>query len=217
MQQNLNLSRDELVTAREQVEAAEQRIEDLEIALQAASAKVKEDQLTGVYNRRGLAEHFQREISRTGRSNTPLSVALLDVDNFKQLNDHYGHLAGDDALIYLVDVIRSSIRPADVVARFGGEEFVLLMPDTPLDEAIETVRRLQRELTKTFFLANNDRLVITFSAGVAQWHQGERDIDVIERADQAMYQAKLAGKNRVSSAEDDLREAMLSARRLTIS
>jgi len=208
MQQNLNLSRDELVTAREQVEAAEQRIEDLEIALQAASAKVKEDQLTGVYNRRGLAEHFQREISRTGRSNTPLSVALLDVDNFKQLNDHYGHLAGDDALIYLVDVIRSSIRPADVVARFGGEEFVLLMPDTPLDEAIETVRRLQRELTKTFFLANNDRLVITFSAGVAQWHQGERDIDVIERADQAMYQAKLAGKNRVSSAEDDLREAM---------
>jgi diguanylate cyclase len=208
MQQGLSLSRDQLVMAREQVEAAEQRIQDLEMALESASAKVKEDQLTGAYNRRGLAEHFQREISRTERSFSPLSVALLDVDNFKHLNDRYGHLAGDDALIYLVDVIRSSIRPADVVARFGGEEFVLLMPETPLDEALETIRRLQRELTKTFFLANNDRLVITFSAGVAQWHLGERDIDVIERADQAMYQAKLAGKNRVCSAEDDLREAM---------
>lgn len=202
MQHGLTQSRDELVTAREQVEAAEERIHELEVALETVSAKVREDQLTGAYNRRGLAEHFQREISRTERTRSPLCVALIDVDNFKQLNDHYGHLAGDDALIYLVDVIRSNIRPSDVVSRFGGEEFVLLMPDTSLEEAQDTIRRLQRELTKTFFLANNDRLVITFSAGVAQWHLGERDIDVIERADQAMYQAKLAGKNRVCSAED---------------
>lgn len=208
MQQGLSQSRDELVTAREQVEAAENRIKELETALESASAKVKEDQLTGAYNRRGLAEHFQREIGRTERTHSPLCVALIDVDNFKQLNDRYGHLAGDDALVYLVDVIRNNIRPADVVARFGGEEFVLLMPDTGLEEALETMRRLQRELTKTFFLANNDRLIITFSAGVAQWHLGERDIDVIERADQAMYQAKLAGKNRVCSAEDDLRAAI---------
>jgi diguanylate cyclase len=208
MQHGLSQSRDELVHAREQVEAAEQRIQDLENALKSASAKVKEDQLTGAYNRRGLAEHFQREISRTERSSSPLSIALLDVDNFKHLNDHYGHLAGDDALIYLVEVIRNSIRPADVVARFGGEEFVLLMPDTPHDEAMETLRRLQRDLTKTFFMANNNRLVITFSAGVALWHLGERDIDVIERADQAMYQAKLAGKNRVCSAEADMDDAL---------
>jgi diguanylate cyclase len=208
MQQGLTLSRDELVTAREQVEAAEDRIKELETALESASAKVKEDQLTGAYNRRGLAEQFQREIGRTERTHSPLCVALIDVDNFKQLNDHYGHLAGDDALVYLVEVIRNNIRPADAVARFGGEEFVLLMPDTDMDEALETIRRLQRELTKTFFLANNDRLVITFSAGVAQWHLGERDIDVIERADQAMYQAKLAGKNRVCSAEEDLHAAL---------
>ncbi|TDR71075.1 diguanylate cyclase [Paludibacterium purpuratum] len=204
MQEGLTHSRDELVTARNQVEAAEQRIKELEQALETASAKVKEDQLTGAYNRRGLAEHFQREIGRTERTHSPLCVALIDVDNFKQLNDHYGHLTGDDALIYLVDIIRNNIRPADVVARFGGEEFVLLMPDTSHDEALETIRRLQRELTKTFFLANNDRLVITFSAGVAQWRLGERDIDVIERADQAMYQAKLAGKNRVCSAEEGM-------------
>jgi len=209
MQQGLTQSRGDLMSAREQVEAAERRIKELEIALETASAKVKEDQLTGAYNRRGLADHFQREISRTDRTHSPLSVALIDVDNFKQLNDHYGHLAGDDALIYLVDVIRSNIRPADVVARFGGEEFVLLMPDTSLEEGIATVRRLQRELTKTFFLANNDRLVITFSAGVAQWRNGEQDIDVIERADQAMYQAKLAGKNRVCSSEELLNQALV--------
>lgn len=203
MQLDLTRSRDELLSAREQVEAAEQRINELENALEAASAKVKEDQLTGAYNRRGLAEHFQREISRAERTSSELSVALIDVDNFKQLNDRYGHLTGDDALKYLVDVIKHNLRPADIVARFGGEEFVLLMPDTPVEEAIDTVQRLQRELTRTFFLANNDRLVITFSAGVAKWHLGEQDIEVIERADQAMYQAKISGKNRVISAEPD--------------
>ena len=203
MQLDLTRSRDELLAAREQVEAAEQRISELEMALEAASAKVKEDQLTGAYNRRGLAENFQREISRAERTGNDLSVALIDVDNFKQLNDRYGHLTGDDALKYLVDVIKHNLRPADIVARFGGEEFVLLLPDTPLHEAMDTVQRLQRELTKTFFMANNDRLVITFSAGVARWHLGEQDIDVIERADQAMYQAKISGKNRVVSAEAD--------------
>ncbi|OQS41184.1 GGDEF domain-containing protein [Chromobacterium haemolyticum] len=202
MQLDLTRSRDELLSAKEQVEAAEQRIAELETALEAASAKVREDQLTGAFNRRGLAEHFQREISRAERTGAPLSVALLDVDNFKQLNDKYGHLAGDDALKYLVDTIKHSLRPADIVARFGGEEFVILMPDTPEEEAVATVQRLQRELTKTFFLANNDRLLITFSAGVAKWHLGEQEADVLERADQAMYQAKLNGKNRVHSAEE---------------
>lgn len=203
MQLNLTKSRDELLSSREQVESAEQRIKELETALEAASAKVKEDQLTGAYNRRGLAEHFQREISRAERTNSPLSVALIDVDNFKQLNDHYGHLTGDDALKHLVNVTRHTMRPSDIVARFGGEEFVILLPDTPAPEAIQAIQRLQRELTKTFFLANNDRLLITFSAGVAKWHLGERDTDVIERADQAMYQAKITGKNRVCSAEAD--------------
>jgi diguanylate cyclase len=201
MQLNLTHSRDELATAHEQVQTAEKRIKELEGALESASAKVREDQLTGAYNRRGLAEHFEREISRAERTNQPLCLALIDVDNFKQLNDRYGHLAGDDALKYLVDVIRQHSRATDVVARFGGEEFVILLPDTSPDDARHNLQRLQREMTKTFFLANNDRLVITFSAGVAKWHLGERDTDVIERADRAMYQAKLAGKNRVISAE----------------
>lgn len=204
MKLDLTRSRDELISAQEQVEAAENRIKELELALETASAKVKEDQLTGAYNRRGLAEHFEREISRAERTGSHLSIALLDVDNFKQLNDKFGHLAGDGALKYLVDIIKRQVRPSDIVARFGGEEFIILLPDTPVDDAVELTQRLQRELTKTFYLTNNERLLITFSAGVARWHLGERDTDLIERADHAMYQAKITGKNRVISAEKQM-------------
>ena len=201
MQTNLSESHGELLAARNEVHSAQQRISELEHALEAASAKIKEDQLTGAYNRRGLEEHFEREISRAKRSGQPLSVALTDVDNFKQLNDRYGHLTGDDVLKYLVELMHRSMRSSDIVARFGGEEFVVLLPDTGINEAVELVQRLQRELTKNFYLANQDRLVVTFSAGVALWHLGECDSDVIERADSAMYRAKLAGKNRTLSAE----------------
>ena len=203
MQTNLSESHGELLAARNEVHSAQQRISELEHALEAASAKIKEDQLTGAYNRRGLEEHFEREISRAKRSGQPLSVALIDVDNFKQLNDRYGHLTGDDVLKYLVELMHRSMRSSDIVARFGGEEFVVLLPDTGINEAVELVQRLQRELTKNFYLANQDRLVVTFSAGVALWHLGECDTDVIERADSAMYRAKLAGKNRTLSAETD--------------
>ncbi|MGL6047080.1 MAG: diguanylate cyclase [Vogesella sp.] len=202
MQDNLKQSHSELLAAKQDVQSAQSRIGELEKALEAASAKVKEDQLTGAFNRRGLEEHFDREIHRAERSGQPMSVALIDVDNFKQLNDRYGHLTGDDVLKYLVDMMHHSLRTSDIVGRFGGEEFVVILPDTPVNEAVELVQRLQRELTKNFFLANQDKLVVTFSAGVALWHRGERDCDVIERADRAMYQAKLAGKNRTLSAEN---------------
>ncbi|MEQ6291716.1 diguanylate cyclase [Vogesella sp. GCM10023246] len=201
MQNNLQHSQLELLDAQHDVENAQSRIRELEQALEAASAKIKEDQLTGAYNRRGLEEHFTREISRAERSGQPLSVALLDVDNFKQLNDSYGHLTGDNVLKYLVDMMRHCVRASDIVGRFGGEEFIILLPDTPAEEAVSLMQRLQRELTKNFFLANQEKLVVTFSAGVAQWHRGEQDVNIIERADRVMYQAKLAGKNRTLSAE----------------
>ena len=92
------------------------------------------------------------------------------------------------------------MRPQDTLARYGGEEFVLLMPDTPLAQGIEAMMRLQRELTRRFFLAGNEKIIITFSAGVAQVAPGETPQDAIVRADQAMYLAKRAGKNRVLGA-----------------
>jgi diguanylate cyclase len=116
------------------------------------------------------------------------------------LNDHFGHKTGDDALVHLVAVIRETVRPSDSVARFGGEEFVIVLPEAGLDEAMAITSRVQRALTRRFFLANNERLLITFSAGVAL-HDGSETRDaIIARADAALYRAKRAGKNRVIAA-----------------
>jgi diguanylate cyclase len=124
-------------------------------------------------------------------------VSVIDLDNFKKLNDTHGHSAGDEALIHLVKVIKALLRPSDSIGRFGGEEFVVLLPETTLDAGKFAIERLQRELTKQFFLANNEKLLITFSAGVAQLRPGESESEVVKRADRAMYRAKQAGKNRV--------------------
>ena len=165
--------------------------------LQHASASARHDPLTDVLNRRGLNEALAREIASVRRKDEMLSLSLLDVDNFKQLNDRLGHASGDEALIHLVQVVRHYMRPVDTLARYGGEEFVILMPDTNLDEGIAAMKRLQRELTRNFFLAGNERVLITFSAGVAELTADESGEDVIKRADRAMYVAKRAGKNRV--------------------
>lgn len=190
-------SREELAAARQRAEAAERKIRELETELCQASEMVRADQLTGALNRRGLDEAFARESARADRHGSLFSVALLDVDNFKQLNDTYGHQAGDEALVHLVGVIRHILRPSDQIARFGGEEFLILLPDTGLEEAVKTMERLQRELTKRFFLSDNRRVLITFSAGVSLRANGEPKEAAIARADQALYQAKRSGKNRV--------------------
>jgi len=198
---NVQRSHKELLGSRHQVQEAENKIKQLEQELAQISELVHEDQLTGALNRRGLDTTFEREASRADRNQSPLCVALLDIDDFKRLNDSLGHSAGDHALIHLSDVIRETLRPSDSVTRYGGEEFVLLLPDIGLEEAVGTIERLQRELTKKFFLHENDRILITFSAGVALCNPEESQQDVLGRADKAMYQAKKAGKNRVVAAE----------------
>ncbi len=141
-----------------------------------------------------------REATCADRGTLPLCVAPLDIDNFKRLNDTLGHQAGDQALVHLTNVIRETLRPSDSVARYGGEEFVIILPDTDIENGESTISRLQRELTKKFFLHENDRILITFSAGVALRAPQEDQEDAIARADKAMYQAKKAGKNQVVAA-----------------
>ncbi len=200
MQLDMMRSRDDFIETRRKVEDAEARIRALEAELQEVSEKVREDQLTGTLNRRGMNDAFEREFGRADRSSKPISVALLDLDNFKKLNDTFGHQAGDAALVHLAKVVQSTLRPSDVIARYGGEEFVILLPEAGAAEAQQIMTRVQRELTKRFFLANNEKLFITFSAGVAERLPGEDQEAIIRRADKAVYAAKLAGKNRVEIA-----------------
>ena len=193
-------TRDELRGMRERALATEAEIAKLHRELDRASAQARHDPLTGALNRQGLDEALERELSNVRCQDTPLCMALLDIDNFKALNDKLGHTTGDAALAHLATVAREVIRPQDTLARYGGEEFVLLLPDTPLDNGIEAMTRLQRELTRRFFLAGTEKVLITFSAGVAQVGGNESGHDAIRRADQAMYLAKRAGKNRVLGA-----------------
>ncbi len=202
MQTDIVRSRDSMMQQSAEVEVAQQKILQLQAELSQLSEKVLIDQLTGVLNRRGLDEAMLREISRAQRGASSLCVTLLDVDDFKNFNDNYGHQVGDTALQHLAKVIQETLRPIDIAARFGGEEFVILLPDTSIDSAVETISRLQRALTKQFFLGNNERLLITFSAGIALFKETEEQATVLNRADQAMYLAKKSGKNRVMTEVD---------------
>jgi len=194
-------SRDDLQDARLRAEAAEAKIAAMQSELEEASRLMRHDQLTGVANRRGLEESFVKEAARAERRGVPLCVALLDVDNFKQLNDTLGHQAGDDALRHLSSVVQRQLRPQDTLARYGGEEFVIILPETELPQASQALVRLQRELTRELFMNGAEQRVITFSAGVTQVLPGENLDVALGRADSAMYQAKQSGKNRVATLE----------------
>ena len=199
VQESTQRSRGEIQDLREQANQANAEIARLQAELEQTSALIRHDPLTGVLNRKGLDEALSREAALAQRRGTPLCLGLLDVDNFKQINDTHGHQTGDEALQHLTSVIRENVRPQDSIGRYGGEEFVVLLPDTDLDSATAALVRLQRALTKRFFLARQQKLLITFSAGVAALRPEEQPVDAIDRADKAMYLAKRSGKNRVIS------------------
>lgn len=200
MTQDSQNARDELRSMREKTQAAEEEIAKLHLELDRISAQARHDPLTGALNRKGLDEAVHREVTNAQRKDKPLCMSVLDIDNFKRINDSLGHEAGDAALTHLAQVTRESLRPQDTLARYGGEEFVVLLPDTTLDDGIVAMTRLQRELTTRLFMSGTERVLITFSAGVAQLAPDESGVDGIKRADKAMYLAKRAGKNRVLGA-----------------
>jgi diguanylate cyclase len=175
------------------------RVLALEADLRRLSDEVSTDALTQVANRRGLATVFEAEsarVERAGPDAAPLAVGLIDIDNFKKLNDSLGHAAGDVALKALALRVKASLRPVDHIARFGGEEFVVLLPGTPVDEAQQVLTRLQRSLSASLFMHDGREVFVTFSAGVTAWRPGEAIEAALERADEGLYEAKRSGKNR---------------------
>jgi len=181
--------------------AMQLRVRELEGELRRLSDEVSTDALTQVANRRGLAQAFDVERARLQRARTEgkpcgLAVGLIDIDNFKKLNDTLGHAAGDVALQKLAQQVREQLRPLDTVARFGGEEFVVLLPDVDTAEAQSVLTRLQRKLSASLFMHDNKEVFVTFSAGVTALREAEPLESALERADEALYEAKRTGKNR---------------------
>ena len=187
----------EVINARRQVVMAEQRIEQLKSELELVNRLVREDQLTGALNRRGLDDAMGREVARAERNGTPLCIAVLDADNFKKINDMHGHQLGDIVLVHLVAIIKETIRTHDLIGRYGGDEFIVLLPDSRIEEATAVMNRLRRELSTKPITWGNQQLLVTFSAGVAARVRGENEVALINRADQALYEAKRVGKDRI--------------------
>jgi diguanylate cyclase len=187
----------------ERASALSRKVNELEDELRRVSSEVQTDQLTQIANRRGLIAAFATEQAKAERQTSdaaPIALALLDIDNFKKLNDSLGHAAGDMALKSLAERVSQMLRPGDMVARYGGEEFVLMLPATPLDEAQQVLARLQRALSASLFMHEGKDVFVTFSAGVTAYRSGETLEAALDRADVALYEAKHTGKNRACVA-----------------
>jgi diguanylate cyclase (GGDEF)-like protein len=171
---------------------------------QKTQASVYRDELTGLYNHRYLQEHLVREIDRVERSHVPMSLLMLDLDDFKRFNDQYGHQSGNRLLVRIGHILRASVRKVDVAARYGGEEFVVVLSETSKDKALlvaERIRRAVQSHSRSRSLAG-----ITVSIGIAALPiDGATPDTLIEAADAAMYLAKSRGKNRVVFAGEDRR------------
>jgi diguanylate cyclase (GGDEF)-like protein len=170
---------------------------DLEAALERIQTLATRDELTGLLNRRAMVELMAREHPRIERGQGPLSIALLDIDWFKRINDTHGHQVGDQVLQRFAELMAKPLRAADALARWGGEEFLLLMPGTQCDDARAVLERLRQRVADAGFDAIAAGLKVSFSAGVVVCGEGEGLEAAIERADRALYQAKHTGRNRV--------------------
>lgn len=162
------------------------------------------DELTGLPNRRAFTRRLEDEVARVQRYGYPLSLALIDLDSFKAINDEYGHPAGDEVLRSFATNILSMFRHHDMVSRYGGEEFAVLLPNTDVEGAMRALRKVQKRANETTYHFNGTTMPLpTFSAGLALYKPGETPGNLIERADNALYRAKRLGRNRIEQGVHD--------------
>jgi diguanylate cyclase len=191
-QQHLEAQLDQL---NNRVHGMENEGENLRQRLQEKHEQAVHDPLTGLYNRLAYDERIMQEFARWKRYEQPMVLMMIDIDHFKHVNDTYGHKAGDKALMLIADQLRSHLRESDFLARFGGEEFVVLMPETNLDSAIIAADKLRVAVKQCQFHYQNAQVSITISAGLAQLRKDDSTESLFQRADEAMYRAKQAGRN----------------------
>lgn len=177
-----------------------QMVEERTHVLEALS---KTDPLTKVANRRALFEQGNIELSRVVRTQNELAVILLDCDLFKELNDQHGHLVGDEALIHLCKIFTQEVRDIDFIGRYGGEEFVIILPNCDINGGIETARRIQASLSKQCLSVENTEICMSLSIGITTFNKKHQSFEqLINDADQAMYLAKENGRNRIEVYQD---------------
>lgn len=186
-----------LQTLVERVASMEQEAKGFRDHIEEQRQKALTDPLTGLPNRAAWDERQELEVARWQRYGGELLMAVLDIDFFKRINDDYGHLAGDKVLKIIATELAKRLRKTDFIARFGGEEFVLLIPGTPLEGAQQLLETLRTAIESCPFHFKGERVTITLSAGVSAFAAGERAEQVFERADQALYRAKRSGRNRI--------------------
>ncbi len=179
----------------------EHEAQQLSIKLEEQRRKALLDPLTGIANRAALTERLELEYARIQRNNSSLVLTIIDFDHFKRINDDYGHLAGDKVLKIIAQELSKRLRKTDFIARFGGEEYVILLPETPLAEGKKLIETLRLVIQACPFHFRGEPVTITFSAGIGQVSPQESLDDAFERIDQALYAAKKAGRNTIIASE----------------
>ncbi|WP_108126605.1 GGDEF domain-containing protein [Saccharospirillum mangrovi] len=164
----------------------------------------RRDPLTQLPNRQGFDQRLAQEIARSDRYGQPLSVALIDVDHFKQINDRYGHLAGDRVLRILAKEMHSQLRKTDFLARYGGEEFVILLPESDQNSALAAIEKMREHISQCPFHFQDSPVKISISAGIAVHQPNEEAEHWLHRADKALYQSKDGGRNRTTVSDENL-------------
>ena len=185
-----------LVVLSERVRSDNEYIASSLGVLRQAERNAHTDALTGLGNRHWMRAMFEREVTRTQHANKSLCLMMVDVDNFKTFNDQYGHIAGDRVLVAVAGVLREYLRPTDLVARFGGDEFAALLPDLQLKQARQTAERIRQQVAG--LSPSSLATAITVSIGIADRTAQDDVATLVQRADAAMYDAKEAGRNRVA-------------------
>lgn len=160
----------------------------------------KVDGLTGVFNRRYLDTRLQEELERSRRHGNPLSIMMLDIDHFKEINDTHGHICGDYTLRKISELLLELIRTSDILGRYGGEEFCCILPETSFEQALVLAERCRTQVAASQFSCTDHQSRVTVSIGVTDLHRDDTLDSIIKRADDALYQAKRTGRNRVCSS-----------------